>query len=72
MSRKLKIGVFGAYRGMTMVNVLLNHPDAELTAICDKYVPALERAGKAAEEAGRSLKLGYNTGYTLRKLCLLI
>ncbi len=61
MSRKLKIGVFGAYRGMTMVNVLLNHPDAELTAICDKYVPALERAGKAAEEAGlKGLKLYKN------------
>ena len=36
---KLKIGVFGAYRGMTMINVLLNHPDAELVAVCDKYVP---------------------------------
>ena len=38
---KVKIGVFGAYRGMTMINVLLQHPDAELVAICDKFVPAL-------------------------------
>ncbi len=52
MSKKLKIGVFGAYRGMTMINVLLNHPDAELTAICDKFTPALQRAGQAAREAG--------------------
>lgn len=54
---KLKIGVFGAYRGMTMINVLLNHPDAELVAVCDKFVPALEKAGKAASEAGISIAL---------------
>ncbi|MBQ4159165.1 MAG: Gfo/Idh/MocA family oxidoreductase, partial [Clostridia bacterium] len=54
---KLKIGVFGAYRGMTMINVLLNHPDAELVAVCDKYVPALEKAGAAAKEAGMSITL---------------
>ncbi len=49
---KLKIGVFGAHRGMTMVNVLFKHPDAELVAICDKYRPALDNAGQAAEKAG--------------------
>ena len=54
---KVKIGVFGAYRGMTMINVLLQHPDAELVAICDKYAPALERARKAAEEAGLKIAL---------------
>ncbi len=60
MANKVKIGVFGAYRGMTMINVLLQHPDAELVAICDKYVPALEKAGKAAEEAGIKLALYEN------------
>ena len=35
MVQKLRIGVFGAYRGMTMIRVLLNHPDATLVAICD-------------------------------------
>ena len=54
---KLKIGVFGAYRGMTMINVLLNHPDAELVAVCDKFLPALEKAGAAAKEAGISITL---------------
>lgn len=54
---KLKIGVFGAYRGMTMINVLLKHPDAELVAICDKYRPILNKAGKAAEEAGLNVAL---------------
>ena len=32
---KLKIGVFGGYRGHTMINVLFNHDDAELVAVCD-------------------------------------
>ncbi len=32
----------------------------------------LEAAILAAEEAGRSIRLGYNTGYTLKKLCLMI
>ena len=42
----------------------------ELCASMDEKT--LEAAIEAAEEAGRSLKLGYNTGYTLKKLCLLI
>jgi len=54
---KLKIGVFGAYRGMTMVNVLLKHPDAELVAICDKYRPILDKAGETAKEAGINVAL---------------
>ena len=35
--KKLKIGVFGAHRGKTMMHVLLRHPEAELVAVCDKY-----------------------------------
>ena len=54
---KLKIGVFGAGRGMTMVNVLLKHPDAELVAICDKYRPILDKAGEKAKEAGLDIAL---------------
>ncbi len=53
--KKVKIGVFGAQRGMTMINVLLDHPDAELVAICDKYVPALEKARAKAEEVGANI-----------------
>ena len=33
---KLKIGVFGAQRGMTMIHQLLGNPYACVTAICDK------------------------------------
>ena len=49
---KLKIGVFGAGRGMTMVGHILGNPDAELVAVCDKFQPALDNCKKAAEEAG--------------------
>ena len=52
MNRKLKIGVFGGARGNTMVQNLLHHPDAELTAVCDKYEPLLRQAEKSAQEAG--------------------
>ena len=31
---------------------------------------AITRAVEAAEEAGRCIRLGYNTGYTLKQLCL--
>ena len=52
MNRKLKIGVFGGARGNTMIQNLLHHPDAELTAVCDKYEPLLRQAEKSANEAG--------------------
>ena len=50
--RKLKIGVFGAGRGGHLAHQLVNNPEAELVAVCDKYAPALERCRAAAEEAG--------------------
>ena len=57
MKKKLKIGVFGAARGKTMVRVLLKHPDAELVAVCDKYEPALNRVGEEAEKVGTKVAL---------------
>ncbi|MBQ4321437.1 MAG: Gfo/Idh/MocA family oxidoreductase [Oscillospiraceae bacterium] len=54
---KVKIGVFGAGRGTTMMNQLYEHPDAELVAVCDKYVPALEEVRKTAEEKGAKVTL---------------
>jgi len=47
---KIKVGVFGAARGMTMVHVLASHPDAELVAVCDKYRPLLDNVQKLADE----------------------
>ena len=56
---KVKIGVFGAYRGKTMSGQGLNRPDgqAELVAICDKYRPALDEAGKMAKDKGLDVAL---------------
>lgn len=57
MTTKLKVGVFGAYRGMTMIRALAYHPDATLVAVCDKYRPALEEVGKLAAEACLDVRL---------------
>lgn len=54
---KLKIGVFGAHRGMTMVHQLLNNPYAELVAVCDKHRPTLDACGKTAEDNGVKITL---------------
>ena len=58
---KLKIGVFGAARGRTMINVLLDHPDAELVAVCDKYEPLLKQVREKAEE--HKLKIALYTDF---------
>ena len=47
---KIKVGVFGAYRGGTMINILAAHPDAELVAVCDKYRPLLDNVQKLADD----------------------
>ena len=55
IDKKIKIGVFGAARGMTMINVLSRHPDAELVAICDKCEPLLEKCKSVALETGSKI-----------------
>ena len=37
---------------MSMIRMLLAYPEAELVAVCDKYVPALEQVKQEAEAAG--------------------
>lgn len=54
---KIKIGVLGAYRGITMAKFLMKYPDAELVAVCDKYRPALDRVRAAANDLGVSVAL---------------
>lgn len=49
---KLKIGVFGAGRGMSAIHQLLHHPEADFVAVCDKYKPLLDICRKEAEAAG--------------------
>ena len=60
MSEKLRIGVFGGYRGSSMIQVLLHHPDAELVAVCDKYQPLLDKAQAEAEAAGLNIRVFNN------------
>ncbi len=50
--KKLRIGVFGGGRGKKMIEALLEHPRAELAAVCDKYKPILAAVQKRAEECG--------------------
>lgn len=51
MAGKLKIGVFGAFRGKTMIDVLAYHPDAQLVAVCDRHRPLLDELGKLTQQA---------------------
>ncbi len=54
---KIKIGVFGAGRGKTMINEMLGNPDAEVVAICDKYQPLLDECQQIADAHGVKIAL---------------
>lgn len=54
---KVKIGVFGGARGHDMINVLYDHKDAALVAVCDKYEPILETVRKEAAEKNMEVAL---------------
>lgn len=41
--KKIRIGVMGAYRGTSMINYCRAADNAEVVAICDKWVEGLER-----------------------------
>jgi predicted dehydrogenase len=57
--KKLRIGVFGAYRGRTMIDILSDHPEASTVAICDRSESALEESSRYETEAG--IKVTYYT-----------
>lgn len=54
---KIKIGVFGAGRGMVMIDMLMEYPEAELVAICDKYKPLLDKCAEKAKEHNLKIEL---------------
>ena len=54
---KIKIGVFGAGRGKTMIHEMLNNPEAEVVAICDKYQPLLDECKQIADDKGVKIAL---------------
>ena len=58
---KIKIGVFGAGRGMSMVRQILGSKEAELVAVCDKYKPLLDNCRSTAEAAGMDKVAYYET-----------
>lgn len=57
MMKKIKVGVFGGHRGYVMIKRLLDSPDAELVAVCDKYLPILDKVKKTAEELNVNVAL---------------
>ena len=48
--KKVRVGVLGAGRGMTMINQLISSSDAELVAICDSFEPLLKKARRFAQD----------------------
>ena len=50
--KKVRVGVLGAFRGGEMIKYCKDAENAELVAICDKYIPALE---KQKEKCGDSV-----------------
>jgi predicted dehydrogenase len=60
-NKKIKVGVFGARRGMSMINIMARHPDAHLVAICDKYEPYRLQCNKLADELNQ--KIAYYTDF---------
>jgi predicted dehydrogenase len=59
---KIRIGVFGAYRGMTMIHQILGSSDAELVAVCDKFQPALDHCKEVADGEGMT-NVAYYTDF---------
>ena len=51
---KIRIGTFGACRGMTMIRQLMDSTEAELVAVCDKNEFVLSSCRKEAEAAGKT------------------
>jgi len=57
-NRRLRVGVLGLIRGSAFVRMLLYHPDAELSALCDfdpQKMEALKRSGWGDELAKRNV-----------------
>ncbi len=50
--KKVKVGVFGGYRGFVIIDRLIASPDAELVAVCERYEPILEKVENRAKEVG--------------------
>lgn len=47
---KIKIGMFGAWRGNSYIRLFMNEPSIELVAICDKHLNELDELENEKEE----------------------
>ncbi len=54
---KTRVGVFGAHRGMSMIQVFLAYEEAELVAVCDWHRPSLDLVKEKADAAGIEVAL---------------
>ncbi|MBQ9355087.1 MAG: Gfo/Idh/MocA family oxidoreductase [Clostridia bacterium] len=50
--KKIKIGVLGLYRGSSMINYCLAADNAELVAICDKWIEGIELQKQKHPDSG--------------------
>ncbi len=50
--KRLRVGVFGAVRGIAMIHIILKHPDAELAAVCDRSEAVREEVLHTAKSYG--------------------
>lgn len=55
--KKIRIGAFGAFRGLVLMQSLTVMPEAELVAVCDMNTHALEQVKKLADIHGMHVAL---------------
>ncbi len=60
---KVRIGVFGGSRGRVAIRQLIDIPECEVVAICDKYEPTLEKCRKVAAETNYPVDIKYFTSF---------
>ena len=58
--QKPRIGVFGAFRGLSMIDMFLIYPGAELVAVCDRHLPSLEKVREHAKKHNTEVALYEN------------
>lgn len=53
--KKIKVGAFGAFRGMVLMHSLAVLPEVELVAVCDRSKAGLEKVKKLGEAYGKEI-----------------
>ncbi len=71
---KVKIGMLGAWRGNSYIDLILKDPEIELVAVCEKHAPTLEATGlpdgvMKCADFGEFLESGAEKGMNAVFLC---